>query len=69
MFETLEGKEIKRIEIDVIRLEELFERYALDSTGINFADYTKFDNGLFGSPSNNISNALNFSVSNTFETG
>ena len=30
MFETLEGKEIKRIEIDVIRLEELFERYALD---------------------------------------
>lgn len=71
-----EGKKIEAIR-HVIRpnisygytpsFEQYFERYALDATGINFADYTKFDNGLFGSPSNNISNAMNFSISNTFE--
>ena len=71
-----EGKKIEAIR-HVVRpnisygytpsFDQYFERYALDATGINFADYTKFDNGLFGSPSNNISNALNFSVSNTFE--
>jgi lipopolysaccharide assembly outer membrane protein LptD (OstA) len=46
---------------------QYFERYALDASGINFADYTKFDNGLFGAPSNNIANAMNISMSNTFE--
>ncbi|WP_374107735.1 putative LPS assembly protein LptD [Flavobacterium channae] len=47
--------------------DQYFERYALDATGVNFADYTKFDNGLFGSPSNSVSNAMNLSISNTFE--
>ena len=47
--------------------EQYFERYALDATGVNFADYTKFDNGLFGSPSNSVSNVMNLSISNTFE--
>jgi lipopolysaccharide assembly outer membrane protein LptD (OstA) len=46
---------------------QYFEKYALDATGINFADYTKFEGGLFGSPSNNFSNRMNFSLSNTFE--
>lgn len=47
--------------------EQYFERYALDASGINFAEYSKFENGLFGSPSNNLSNAMNISMSNTFE--
>lgn len=47
--------------------DQYFERYALDATGINFANYTKFDNSIFGAPSNSISNAMNISVSNTFE--
>ncbi|MCL9770293.1 LPS-assembly protein LptD [Flavobacterium sp. HXWNR69] len=47
--------------------DQYFERYALDASGINFSEYTKFDNGLFGAPSNSISNAMNISMSNTFE--
>lgn len=47
--------------------EQYFESYAMDATGINFDDYTKFDGGLFGAPSNNLSNRLNFSMNNTFE--
>ena len=71
-----EGKKIEAIR-HVVRpnisygytpsFDQYFERYALDATGINFANYTKFDNGIFGSPSNSVSNAMNFSVSNTFE--
>lgn len=71
-----EGKKIEAIR-HVVRpnisygytpsFDQYFERYALDASGINFSNYTKFDNGLFGSPSNSISNAMNFSVSNTFE--
>lgn len=47
--------------------DQYFEKYALDATGINFGDYTKFEGGIFGAPSNNFSNRMNFSVSNTFE--
>jgi lipopolysaccharide assembly outer membrane protein LptD (OstA) len=47
--------------------DQYFENYALDATGINFNDYTKFENGLFGSPSKSLSNRMNFSLSNTFE--
>ncbi|MCW1148736.1 putative LPS assembly protein LptD [Flavobacterium sp. TH16-21] len=47
--------------------DQYFEKYALDATGINFNDYTKFENGLFGSPSKSLSNRMNFSLSNTFE--
>lgn len=47
--------------------DQYFEQYALDANGINLSNYTKFDNGLFGAPSNSISNAMNISVSNTFE--
>jgi lipopolysaccharide assembly outer membrane protein LptD (OstA) len=71
-----EGKKIEAIR-HVVRpnisygytpsFDQYFERYALDASGINFSNYTKFDNGLFGSPSNSISNAMNFSISNTFE--
>jgi lipopolysaccharide assembly outer membrane protein LptD (OstA) len=71
-----EGKKIEAIR-HVVRpnisygytpsFDQYFESYALDATGINFADYTKFDNGIFGSPSNSVSNAMNFSVSNAFE--
>ena len=71
-----EGKKIEAIR-HVVRpnisygytpsFDQYFERYALDASGINFANYTKFDNGIFGSPSNSVSNAMNFSVSNTFE--
>ncbi len=46
---------------------QYFEKYAIDATGTNFEEYTKFDNGLFGAPSNSFSNRMNFSLSNTFE--
>ncbi|MFY8068455.1 MAG: putative LPS assembly protein LptD [Flavobacterium sp.] len=47
--------------------DQYFERYAIDASGINFDDYTKFDNGIFGAPSNNVANTMNISLSNTFE--
>ncbi|TXI69587.1 MAG: LPS-assembly protein LptD, partial [Flavobacterium sp.] len=46
---------------------QYFEKYALDATGVNFGDYTKFEGGIFGAPANNFSNSMNFSLSNTFE--
>lgn len=47
--------------------DQYFERYALDATGINFANYSKFEGGLFGAPSNAIANTMSISMSNTFE--
>ncbi len=45
MYETQDGKEIERIEIDVSRLEELFERYALDLPDqyLSILDYLEYD--------------------------
>ena len=47
-------------------------KIALDCASAEFYvngnyDYSKFEGGLFGSPSNRLSNRMNFSLSNTFE--
>ena len=47
--------------------DKYFDTYAIDATGNNFAEYTKFEGGLFGVPGQNYSNNIGLSLSNTFE--
>jgi lipopolysaccharide assembly outer membrane protein LptD (OstA) len=47
--------------------EKYFDTYAIDATGNNYADYTKFENGLFSAPGQNYSNNIGFSLTNDFE--
>ncbi|MGX7666575.1 putative LPS assembly protein LptD [Flavobacterium pedocola] len=47
--------------------DQYYETYALDATGTTYAEYTRFDNGIFGAPGKNYSNNVGMSISNTFE--
>lgn len=47
--------------------ERYYDRYEMDESLTQYKDYTRFENGLFGSPSRNYSNILGISVNNTFE--
>lgn len=46
--------------------EKYYDTYAVDGTG-KMADYTRFENSIFGIPGKNYSNNVGFSLSNTFE--
>jgi len=46
--------------------EQYYDTYAMDGSG-RMAEYTRFESGIFGSPSNNYANNLGFNLSNTFE--
>jgi lipopolysaccharide assembly outer membrane protein LptD (OstA) len=46
--------------------EQYFDTYATDGSG-RMAEYTRFEQGIFGAPSNNYANNLGFNLSNTFE--
>lgn len=44
-----------------------YDTYDPDGSGTMIKDYTRFEGGIFGTPSNNYSNNIGFSLSNTFE--
>ena len=44
-----------------------YDTYDSDGSGTMIKEYTRFDNGIFGSPGKNMSNNLGFNLSNTFE--
>ena len=46
---------------------QYYDTYDSDGSGTMIKEYTRFDNGIFGSPGNNMSNNLGFNLSNTFE--
>lgn len=46
--------------------EQYYDTYATDGSG-RMAEYTRFEQGIFGAPSNNYANNLGFNLSNTFE--
>lgn len=46
--------------------ERYYDTYIIDADG-NTRDYTRFEGGLFGTPSKALSNSMNISVSNLFE--
>ena len=47
--------------------DQYFDTYRLDASGTKYADYTRFENGLFGAPGQAFSNNVGLSVNNTFE--
>nr|WP_294935842.1 putative LPS assembly protein LptD [uncultured Flavobacterium sp.] len=47
--------------------DRYYETYALDATGTTYADYTRFEGGIFGAPGKHYSNNIGMSLSNTFE--
>jgi lipopolysaccharide assembly outer membrane protein LptD (OstA) len=46
--------------------EKYYDTYAMDGSG-KMQDYTRFDGGMYGAPSNNRSNFFGIDLSNTFE--
>ena len=46
--------------------EKYYDTYAADGSG-RMAEYTRFENGIFGAPGKTNSNNLGFSLNNTFE--
>ncbi|ESU28197.1 hypothetical protein FLJC2902T_15420 [Flavobacterium limnosediminis JC2902] len=47
--------------------DQYYDTYALDATGTRYADYTRFEEGIFGAPGKNKSNRIGMSINNTFE--
>ncbi|MCO6176186.1 LPS-assembly protein LptD [Flavobacterium sp. NRK F10] len=47
--------------------EKYYDTYAIDATGNNYLEYTKFENSIFGAPGRTYANSLGFSLNNTFE--
>lgn len=47
--------------------DQYFDRYQLDASGTKYADYTRFESGLFGAPGKSYSNNVGISVNNTIE--
>lgn len=47
--------------------EKYYDTYATDATGTMTKEYTRFEGGIFGAPSNSNSNIIGFDLSNTFE--
>lgn len=47
--------------------EQYYDTYAIDANGTTMEDYTRFQSGIFGSPGQQMSNMMNFSLGNNFE--
>lgn len=47
--------------------DQYYDQYQLDASGENYVDYTRFQGGLFGAPSQNFANSVGLGLNNTFE--
>ncbi|WP_339834348.1 putative LPS assembly protein LptD [uncultured Flavobacterium sp.] len=47
--------------------EQYYDTYAIDATGTTMAEYTRFENGIYGAPGLNKSSSIGFGVGNSFE--
>jgi lipopolysaccharide assembly outer membrane protein LptD (OstA) len=47
--------------------DQYYDTYAIDATGNNMDDFTRFESGLFGTPGNDYASSVGLSLSNTFE--
>lgn len=47
--------------------DKYYDTYALDASGTNYGDYTKFEGGLFGTPSLNNASNVGINIGNSFE--
>lgn len=47
--------------------DQYYDTYQLDASGTQYADYSRFEGGLFGAPGQTYSNNVGIAVNNTFE--
>ncbi len=47
--------------------KQYYDTYATDASGNLRTEYTRFDQGIYGRPSNTFSNIIGFNLNNTFE--
>lgn len=47
--------------------DQYYDTYAIDATGNNYGEYTRFENGIYGTPGKVYAQSLGFSLQNTFE--
>jgi lipopolysaccharide assembly outer membrane protein LptD (OstA) len=47
--------------------KQYYDTYAADGSGTMVKEYTRFEQGIFGSPGKNLSSNVGFSLNNTFE--
>ncbi|MHA3787093.1 putative LPS assembly protein LptD [Flavobacterium hauense] len=47
--------------------DRYYETYKSDATGTRTKEYTRFENGMYGTPSNRVSNLVTIGVNNTIE--
>lgn len=47
--------------------EQYYDSYAIDANGTTMEEYTRFQSGIFGSPGQQMSNMMSFSLGNSFE--
>lgn len=47
--------------------DQYYDTYDPNGTGQMVTEYSRFDGGIYGSPSRRMSNMLNFNINNTFE--
>lgn len=47
--------------------EQYYDTYAIDALGTTINEYTRFEQGLFGTPNKQMSNIANFSLGNNLE--
>ncbi len=47
--------------------DQYYDTYAIDALGTTVAEYTRFEQGLFGGPNKNMSNIANLSLGNNLE--
>lgn len=47
--------------------DEYYDEYPIDAMGTTMAEYTRFEGGLYGTPSNRYASTLGFTLANSFE--
>lgn len=47
--------------------EQYYDEYPIDAMGTTLREYTRFENGLYGTPNNTYASSLGFILSNSFE--
>ncbi|MNK08410.1 LPS-assembly protein LptD [compost metagenome] len=47
--------------------DQYYDTYEIDATGTQYKSYTRFENGIYGAPSQSYSNIIGLGLSNTFE--
>ncbi|HSD13644.1 MAG TPA: putative LPS assembly protein LptD, partial [Flavobacterium sp.] len=47
--------------------EQYYDSYPIDATGTTYAEYSRFEQGIYGAPSKTVNNRIRMAVNNSFE--